>query len=200
MAPPSTLHDNGAVYTRFTGGRNAFEYLIPLLGVIQKNAQTIPKARSNASTKPETLLAAATISALQHSTPSRPLQPPSAPPALNRTTPADAYHAPSHTSHNHHQPYRIRYDRIDKTGRITLRRQAPAPPPHRSRPQGTRVLAIADDTPSPPSPWTPAKSGTPSPAQLLAKHAKGPGRWQGPFTLRCLDSSETHVRLITEWS
>jgi transposase InsO family protein len=37
-APASTLTDNGRVYTaRFGGGRNAFEYLLPLLGVRQKN-------------------------------------------------------------------------------------------------------------------------------------------------------------------
>ena len=34
----ATLTDNGSVYTsRFTGGRNAFEYVLPLLGVRQKN-------------------------------------------------------------------------------------------------------------------------------------------------------------------
>ncbi len=32
--PASTLTDNGSIYTsRFTGGRNAFEYLLPILGV-----------------------------------------------------------------------------------------------------------------------------------------------------------------------
>ena len=36
--PASTLTDNGRVYTaRFGGGRNAFEYLLPLLGLRQKN-------------------------------------------------------------------------------------------------------------------------------------------------------------------
>ena len=36
--PASTLTDNGRVYTaRFGGGRNAFEYLLPVLGVQQKN-------------------------------------------------------------------------------------------------------------------------------------------------------------------
>ena len=36
--PAATLTDNGSVYTsRFTGGRNAFEYVLPLLGVRQKN-------------------------------------------------------------------------------------------------------------------------------------------------------------------
>src|SRR6202035_1258836 len=37
--PASTLTDNGSVYTsRFTGGRNAFEYILPILGIRQKNA------------------------------------------------------------------------------------------------------------------------------------------------------------------
>ena len=36
--PAATLTDNGAVYTsRFTGGRNSFEYLLAYLGVRQKN-------------------------------------------------------------------------------------------------------------------------------------------------------------------
>ena len=36
--PTSTLTDNGSVYTsRFTGGRNAFEYLLPIVGIRQKN-------------------------------------------------------------------------------------------------------------------------------------------------------------------
>jgi transposase InsO family protein len=36
--PAATLTDNGAVYTsRFTGGRNAFEYLLAYLGIRQKN-------------------------------------------------------------------------------------------------------------------------------------------------------------------
>jgi transposase InsO family protein len=36
--PTSTLTDNGRVYTaRFGGGRNAFEYLLRILGVRQKN-------------------------------------------------------------------------------------------------------------------------------------------------------------------
>jgi transposase InsO family protein len=36
--PESTLTDNGSVYTsRFTGGRNGFEYLLASLGIMQKN-------------------------------------------------------------------------------------------------------------------------------------------------------------------
>ena len=55
-APASTLTDNGSVYTsRFTGGRNAFEYVLPLLGVRQKNgsqATPKPRARSSGSSRP----------------------------------------------------------------------------------------------------------------------------------------------------
>ena len=55
-APASTLTDNGRVYTaRFGGGRNAFEYLLPLMGVRQKNGSPghrKPRARPNASTRP----------------------------------------------------------------------------------------------------------------------------------------------------
>jgi transposase len=55
--PASTLTDNGSVYTsRFTGGRNAFEYLLPLLGIQQKNgsppATPRHRARPSASTRP----------------------------------------------------------------------------------------------------------------------------------------------------
>lgn len=55
-APASTLTDNGSVYTsRFTGGKNGFEYLLAVSGITQKNGHpTIrkPKARSNGSIKP----------------------------------------------------------------------------------------------------------------------------------------------------
>jgi hypothetical protein len=70
--------------------------------------------------------------------------------ALNRTTPAVAYHAspkatPATTTTTSH--YRIRYDRIDKTGRITLRRAGKLHHLHiAAAHRGTRVLAIADDT------------------------------------------------------
>ena len=54
--PASTLTDNGSVYTsRFTGGRNAFEYILPILGIHQKNGSPghpKPKARPNGSTRP----------------------------------------------------------------------------------------------------------------------------------------------------
>ena len=54
--PAATLTDNGSVYTsRFTGGRNSFEYLLAALGITQKTATPAthrPRARSNASIKP----------------------------------------------------------------------------------------------------------------------------------------------------
>jgi len=55
--PAATLTDNGSVYTsRFTGGRNSFEYLLAYLGIRQKNgapwAPPRPRARSSASTRP----------------------------------------------------------------------------------------------------------------------------------------------------
>ena len=40
--PASTLTDNGSVFTsRFTGGKNAFEYVLALQGVRQKNGQEL---------------------------------------------------------------------------------------------------------------------------------------------------------------
>ena len=54
--PAATLTDNGSVYTsRFTGGRNNFEYVLAYLGIRQKNgAPGHPRrrARSSASTRP----------------------------------------------------------------------------------------------------------------------------------------------------
>ena len=54
--PQSTLTDNGSVYTsRFTGGRNGFEYLLANLASPRRTAiPTIrkPRAKSNASTRP----------------------------------------------------------------------------------------------------------------------------------------------------
>lgn len=160
--PASTLTDNGAVYTsRFTGGRNAFEYLLPLLGVIQKNGspnhpQTQGKIERFHQTLKRWLAAqppAATLAVLQHQLDTftghynhhRPHR------ALDRATPAAAYHAnpkalPANTTTSTSH-YRIRYDRIDKTGRITLRRAGRLHHLHiAATHRGTRVLALIDDT------------------------------------------------------
>src|SRR5437763_2872565 len=102
--PASTLTDNGSVYTsRFTGGRNAFEYVLPLLGVRQKNGspghpQTPGKTERFHQSLQRWLRArppARTITELQrqlaefrqHYNERRPHR------ALHRRTPGDAYRA-----------------------------------------------------------------------------------------------------------
>ena len=160
-APASTLTDNGSVYTsRFTGGRNAFEYLLPLLGVRQKNGspghpQTQGKIERFHQTQKRWLNARPTprtIAELQrqlhtfreHYNEQRPHR------GLNRATPGQAYRqtpkaAPATNGHTQAH-YRLRYDRLDAKGRMTLRRAG------RMHHLGIgtadarkRVLALADD-------------------------------------------------------
>jgi transposase InsO family protein len=160
-APASTLTDNGRVYTaRFGGGRNAFEYLLPLLGVRQKNGspghpqtqgkierfhQTLQRwlrARPPARTLPE--LQRQLDAFRDHYNERRPHR------ALQRTTPGHAYRATPKAApaSNGHTPghYRLRYDRLDPKGRMTIRRAG------RMHHLGIgteharkRVLAFADD-------------------------------------------------------
>jgi transposase InsO family protein len=159
--PASTLTDNGRVYTaRFGGGRNAFEYLLPILGVRQKNGspghpqtqgkierfhQTLQrwlKARPAARTLPE--LQQQLDQFRDHYNENRPHR------ALQRTTPGDAYRATPKAApaSNGHPPghYRLRYDRLDTQGRMTLRRAGRM---HHLATGTTharkRVLAFADD-------------------------------------------------------
>jgi transposase InsO family protein len=136
-APASTLTDNGRVYTaRFGGGRNAFEYLLPVLGVRQKNGspghpQTQGKIERFHQTLQRWLNArppAHSIAQLQrqldefrdHYNEHRPHR------ALARSTPGHAYRATPKAApaSNGHTPghYRLRYDRLDPKGRMTLRR------------------------------------------------------------------------------
>jgi transposase InsO family protein len=136
-APASTLTDNGRVYTaRFGGGRNAFEYLLPLLGIRQKNGspghpQTQGKTERFHQTLQRWLNArppAHNITQLQrqldefrdHYNEQRPHR------ALDRRTPGHAYRATPKAApaSNGHAPrhYRLRYDRLDTKGRMTLRR------------------------------------------------------------------------------
>jgi transposase InsO family protein len=135
--PASTLTDNGSVYTsRFTGGRNAFEYVLRLLRVRQKNGspghpQTQGKTERFHQTQQRWLAArppAISINELQaqldefreHYNENRPHR------ALNRRTPGEAYRATPKAlpASNGHPPghYRLRYDRLDTKGRMTLRR------------------------------------------------------------------------------
>jgi hypothetical protein len=159
-APVSTLTDNGSVYTsRFTGGRNAFEYVLPLLGVKQKNGspghpQTQGKAERFHQTLKRWLAARPAANSLallqrqldefrEHYNEQRPHR------ALHRRTPGDTYRAtpkaaPAGARAQAH--YRLRYDRLDTKGRMTLRRAG------RMHHLGAgaanarkRVLALADD-------------------------------------------------------
>lgn len=160
--PAATLTDNGSVYTsRFTGGRNAFEYVLPLLGIRQKNGspghpQTQGKTERFHQTLQRWLRArppARNITDLQaqldqfrrHYNEQRPHR------ALNRRTPGDAYRATPKAApaSNGHQPghYRLRYDRLDSKGHMSLRRAGRM---HHLGVGyahiGKRVLAFADDT------------------------------------------------------
>lgn len=159
--PASTLTDNGRVYTaRFGGGKNAFEYLLPLLGITQKNGHPgHPQTQGKVERFHQTLkrwLAqqppAATLTDLQTQLDTwrtiyneqRPHR------ELSRTTPATAYAAlpaaaPSGPRRPNH--YRLRYDRLDTLGKMSFRRAG------RMHHLGVgyaharkRVLAIADDT------------------------------------------------------
>jgi transposase InsO family protein len=159
-APVSTLTDNGSVYTsRFTGGRNAFEYILPLLGVQQKNGSPgHPQTQGKTERFQQTLQrwltarpAATTIHDLQrqlnefqaHYNEHRPHR------ALLRRTPGDTYRATPKAAPGgaHAQAhYRLRYDRLDTKGKMTLRRAG------RMHHLGAgtanarkRVLALADD-------------------------------------------------------
>jgi transposase InsO family protein len=160
-APASTLTDNGRVYTaRFGGGRNAFEYLLPLLGVRQKNGsaghpqtqgkverfhQTLQRwlrARPPARTLPE--LQRQLDEFREHYNEHRPHR------ALARSTPGAVYRATPKTAPagpRAQQHYRLRYDRLDPKGRMTLRRAGrmhhlAIGAAHARK----RVLAFADDT------------------------------------------------------
>lgn len=160
-APASTLTDNGRVYTaRFGGGRNAFEYLLPLLGVTQKNGspghpQTQGKIERFHQTQKRYLAAlpaARTLPELQqqldrlreHYNERRPHR------ARDRSTPGHAYRATPKALPTTPQPlghYRVRYDHVDPRGKMSLRRAAKM---HHlgigAEHAGKRVIAIADDT------------------------------------------------------
>jgi transposase InsO family protein len=160
-APASTLTDNGSVYTsRFTGGRNAFEYILPLLAIKQKNGspghpQTQGKTERFHQTLQRWLAArptARTVAELQrqldefraHYNEHRPHR------ALDRRTPGDAYRATPKAApaSNGHPPghYRVRYDRLETKGKMTIRRAGRM---HHlgvgTKHARKRVLALADE-------------------------------------------------------
>ena len=136
--PASTLTDNAMVYTtRFSGGkggRNAFEARLAHLGTEQKNSapnhpttcgkverfqQTLKKwltaqPRANNLNELQALLNEF-VDTYNHHRPHR---------SLGRTTPAAVYNrlpkaTPEHNGADVH--FRVRHDRVDKTGSVTLR-------------------------------------------------------------------------------
>ena len=139
-SPASTLTDNGMVFTtRFSGGkggRNGFEHELRTLGIVQKNSrpnhpttcgkverfqQTMKKWLRAQPTQPTTIAELQTlldrfVDNYNQRRPHRSLP--------QRATPATAYHArpkatPGDRSSDTHN--RLRRDRIDATGKITLR-------------------------------------------------------------------------------
>jgi len=131
--PESTLTDNGMVFTtRQRGGRNSFERELVILGITQKNGRpNHPQTQGKVERFQQTLKkwlraqpAANTLTELQaqlaqftaHYNHDRPHK------SLDHRTPADAYTARAKatpTGHDGH--WRIRHDKVDKTGRITIR-------------------------------------------------------------------------------
>ena len=159
--PAATLTDNGAVYTsRFTGGRNGFEYLLAYLGVRQKNgAPGHPQTQGKIERFHQTLKrwlarqpAALTLGELQAQLDAfrlaynerRPHR------AVGRVTPEEAYRATPRAQpagpHPARAHFRLRYDVTDVKGAITLRRagrlyRLKVGAAHARR----RVLAIVDE-------------------------------------------------------
>jgi transposase InsO family protein len=136
-APAATLTDNGSVYTsRFTGGRNGFEYLLGELGITQRNGhpghpQTQGKIERFHQTLKRWLAAqppAADLPALQDQLDKfRALYNTERAHRAHGSTPADAYTAtikatPASGQNQTLGPYRLRVDVIDRHGKISLRR------------------------------------------------------------------------------
>ncbi len=195
--PAATLTDNGAVYTsRFTGGRNGFEYLLAYLGIRQKNgAPGHPQTQGKIERFHQTLKrwlgqqpAARTIAELQHQLDAfrhaynelRPHR------ATRRVTLGEAYRAtPKAHPVGRGAPghFRLRYDITDSKGAMTLRRAG--------RLYHLKVgAAYADDASWLSSMRPRSRSSRSTPASLSTHRiepAKGywrntrrdPGRWPG---------------------
>ncbi len=133
--PAAPLTDTGAVYTsRFTGGRNGFEYLLAYLGIRQKNGTPgHPQTQGKNERFRQTLKrwlenqpAARTLGELQTQLDAfclayneqRPHR------AVGRMTPGEAYRATPTTmvAGSRAGHFRLRYDVTDGKGAITLRR------------------------------------------------------------------------------
>lgn len=135
--PASTLTDNAVVYTaRFVGGKNAFEQLLAHLGIRQKNGHPghpttqgkVERFHQTLKKRLRSLPPAQSIDELQAQLDAfrdyyNELRPHRA--LAGNTTPGAAYRAtPKAVPGAHHDPthYRIRRDRVDKFGIVTLRR------------------------------------------------------------------------------
>ena len=158
--PAATLTDNGSVYTsRFTGGRNGFEYLLAYLGIRQKNGspghpqtqgkierfhQTLKRWLDRQPTAADLPTLQAQLDAFREVyNEQRPHR------AVGRRTPGEAYRAipkdqPAGAPGRGH--FRLRYDTTDSKGAMTLRRAGRLH--HLKVGQAharTRVLAIVDE-------------------------------------------------------
>lgn len=159
--PASTLTDNGMVYTaRFVGGKNAFEYVLTLLGVKQKNGSPgHPQTQGKIERFHQTLKRfltqqprAYTLAELQtqldqfqdYYNEHRPHR------ACGRNTPGVTYRAsakalPALTPTSH--TFRVRYDRVHPKGNLSLRRAGIM---HHlgvgAKHAGRRVFMLIDDT------------------------------------------------------
>jgi transposase InsO family protein len=163
--PASTLTDNGMVFTtRLSGGkggRNGFEHELRRLGVVQKNSrpnhpttcgkverfqQTMKKWLAAQAPQPATIdqlqtLLDAFVDAYNHHRPHRSLP--------HRATPATAYTTrpkagPGDRSTDAHA--RVRTDRIDTGGKVTLRHSGQLYSIGIGRTHArTRVLLLVDD-------------------------------------------------------
>lgn len=159
--PASTLTDNGSVYTsRFTGGKNGFEHLLSIAGITQKNGHPYhPQTQGKIERFHQTLKlwlskqpAAATLTELQTQlgrfrkiyNDDRPHR------ALDRRTPRQAYEStikatPAAAPLAAH--YRIRYDTVDRHGKLTLRHGGTLHHLGVGRKNGrTPALILVDDT------------------------------------------------------
>jgi transposase InsO family protein len=163
--PASTLTDNGMVYTvrlagiGRAGGRNAFEHLLPLLGVTQKNGSPAhPQTQGKVERFHQTLKRFLTAQPPARSLPElrhqldrlqdhynehRPHR------ARDRATPGTAYRATAKALPANPRPvnaFRLRYDRIDSTGSISVRHAGSMRHAHIGREHaGARILALIDD-------------------------------------------------------
>ena len=142
------------------GGRNGFETELGRLGITQKNSRP-----NHPTTCGKVERFQQTLKTWLHAQPDQPDHI-DRPPALStvrrhlqQPTPAPLTPWPSHPRRRLHRPpqshprhrtgthYRVRHDRVDKTGRVTIRYARP-PPPHRPRRRAharTRVVMLIAD-------------------------------------------------------